>query len=98
MTLEKLREEATDLRKRLHSVEIRLTLAQAWVGLLTYAYEALLYHGVNYRTLKEYTEDNTLDEAADMPLSAARNKIIHYLGRLQSAIGAAVRRKGFVVH
>ncbi|WP_266031204.1 hypothetical protein [Brucella intermedia] len=94
---EQLREELTKAQKEMHILGIRLTLAQAWVGFLNKGYEALLYHGVNYRTLKEYN-GTELDDAQKLPISKARDKIILWLGRMESAVHAAVRRKNFKVH
>ena len=95
---ERLQKELEDVRKEVHILGVRLTLAQAWVGFLNFAYDALLQHGINYRTLKEYADSTTLDEAGKLPITKARDKIVTWLDRLQSAINAAVRRKNFKVH
>ncbi|TPJ33659.1 hypothetical protein [Mesorhizobium sp. B2-8-3] len=95
---DKLQKEIEEVRKEVHVLGVRLTLAQAWVGFLNFAYDALLHHGVNYRSLKEYTNSTELDDAQKLPVSAARDKIVGWLGGLQSAIHAAVRRKQFKVH
>ncbi|MBO6814573.1 MAG: hypothetical protein JJ891_06920 [Rhizobiaceae bacterium] len=96
MTEKRLLEaELEKIKKRLNTMEIRVSLAQGWVGLLRKAYDALLYHGVNYQTLPEYKDDDTLTEAQDMPISLARNKIINWMSRMESGIEAAVRRKSF---
>lgn len=94
---EKLQQELNEVRKEVNSLGIRLTLAEAWVGFLHFAYDALLSHGVNYRTLREYQEDDTLDTARKLPLSQARQKIVAYLLRLKSGINAAARRKALKV-
>jgi hypothetical protein len=94
---ERLQKEIAEVRKEVEQLGVRLTLAQAWVGFLHFAYDALLHHGVNYRTLKEYANSTELDDAQKLPLTAARDKIILWLGRLQSAIHAATRRKQFKV-
>lgn len=78
--------------------EIRLSLSQAFIQLAQQAYDALLYHGVNYRSLPSYTDDNPLDEAAKLPIRQAREKIISWIGKVKSDIQAAIRRKGFKVH
>ena len=95
---ERLEKELKAVRKDVEELGVRLTLAQAWVGFLNFAYDALLHHGVNYRSIKEYAQSTELDDAQKLPLSKARDKITLWLGRLQSAIHAAVRRKNFKVH
>ena len=98
MSDERLHKELAAVRKDVDQLGVRLTLAQAWVNFLNFAYDALLYHGVNYRTLKEYANSTELDDAQKLPLTKARDKITLWLGRLQSSIHAAVRRKNFKVH
>lgn len=95
---DRLEKELRAVRKDVEELGVRLTLAQAWVGFLNFAYDALLHHGVNYRTLKEYSQSTELDDAQKLPLSKARDKITMWLGKLQSAIHATVRRKQFKVH
>ncbi|MCC5780553.1 hypothetical protein H7H48_15940 [Nitratireductor sp. B36] len=95
---ERLQKELAEVRKDVETLGIRLTLAQAWVGFLNFAYDALLHHGINYRSLKEYKDSAELDDAQKLPVSQARDKIVGWLGRLQSAINAAARRKQFKVH
>lgn len=95
---EKLSQEIAEIRKRLNTLEVRLTLAQAWVSFQNYAYDSLLYHGVNYRDLKEYKDSTELDDAQKLTVTAGRDKIVQWLGRVKSGIRAAVRRKGFTVH
>lgn len=95
---EKLQSELDEIRKEVNVLGVRLTLAQAWVNFLHRAYDALLYHGVNYRVLKEYANSTELDDAQKLPVSQARDKIVLWLGRLQSSIEATVRRKNFKVH
>lgn len=95
---ERLEKELQAVRKDVEELGVRLTLAQAWVGFLNFAYDALLHHGVNYRSLKEYKNSTELDDAQKLPLSKARDTITMWLGRLQSAIHAATRRKQFKVH
>lgn len=95
---EKLQKELNAVRQEVHTLGTRLTLAQAWVGFLNFAYDALLHHGINYRSLKEYKNSTELDDAQKLPVTAARDKIVTWLGRLQSAISAAARRKAFKVH
>lgn len=76
-----------------HVLGVRLSLAQAFVQFLLRAYDALLHHGVNYRSLPEYTaHEKALDDAAKMPVEEGRAHIIGWFGRMESAIAAAVRR------
>ncbi len=95
MDKEALQKEAATLRKEVTILGIRLTLAQAWIDFFRHAYDALLTHGVNYRTLPEYKDSTELDDAQDLPVQAGREKIITWIGRLKNAVSAAVRRKGF---
>lgn len=95
---EHLRSELEGLRKQVQSQEVRLTLAQSWVQFLMRAYDALLHYGVNYRDLKEIQDTRGIDDAQDMPITKARDIIIDYLKRGDSAIRAAIRRKSFKVH
>lgn len=93
-----LAHEVKALRKEVNEQGVRLTLAQAWIKLYQYAYDALLHYGVNYRSLKEFADAEVVEEAMQMPVTAGRNKIVEYLGKLQNAIRAAVNRKQFKVH
>jgi hypothetical protein len=97
-SIDHLKSEVDGLRRQVNEQEVRLTLAQAWVNFLRFAYDALLHHEVNYKILKEVKDTRTLDEAEDLPVTAARNVIAEYLGRCQNAIKAAIRRKNFKVH
>lgn len=74
---------------------IRLSLAQAMAKMWEAAYDALLYHGVNFRTLKSYQDTTALDEAATMKLDVGRSKIMGWIERVISDIHATVRRKNF---
>lgn len=95
--LEELRRETADLRTLIEEQGIRLTLAQAWIEFLHYAYDSLLAYGINYKALKEY-DDHKLDVMADRPLSEARTTIIEYLRTARNGIRAAIRRKNFTTH
>lgn len=90
----RLEGEVEDLSQKLTISEVRLTIAQAWGELLDYAYDQLLYHGVNYKTLPEFKDSTVLEDAQDLPITTARSKIVTWVGTLSSAITAAVRRKG----
>lgn len=92
--IDRLDKEVAKLRKEVSVQGIRLLLAQAWIDLYTFGYDALLHYGVNFRDLPEYKE-SIPDEAMKLPVSEARNQIVMWMGRLKSAINAAVRRKGF---
>lgn len=88
----------TDLREQLKEATGRLTMAKAFAKLLMKAFDALLHHGVNYKSLPEwqaYTDH--LDEIAKLPFHRGVQEHISLMGRIGNAIDAAVRRKGFHV-
>jgi hypothetical protein len=95
---QKLRAEVEELRKDQEVLNIRIYLAQQFLLFYRWAYDVLLAYGVNFKDVKEYDEDFVLDEAADMPIAKARNRIVEYLNRLKSGVRAAARRKNFKVH
>lgn len=95
---QRLRAEVEELRKDQEVQNIRIYLAQEFLNFYRWAYDCLLHYGVNFKQVKEYDEDFILDEAADMPIARARNRIVEYLHRLRSGVRAAVRRKNFKVH
>lgn len=97
-TLNRLREEVASLRNDVAEQGVRLTLAQAWIDFLHYAYDALRGYSVDYKLLPEYTKTNEVDEAMGMGIWEGQHKIIKYLRRAKSGIRAAIRRKGFKVH
>jgi hypothetical protein len=70
----------------------RLRLAQAAIGLYKKAYDALLYYGVNFRSLPTF-EQQTPDDPMKAPQA-----YMSWVQRMRSDIDAAVRRKGFKVH
>ena len=84
-----------DLEQQLRVANVRLTMAQAFVRMLETAFDALLHHGVNYRNLPEYKDETLLDEARTLPLSAGQASYHKWMERVESAIRAAIRRKGF---
>lgn len=84
-----------ELREENRILSIRLSLAQAFAGVLQVAYDALLHYGINFRTLPEYTNDRALDEANAMPIQEGRTRIMDWLGRVERGIAAAIRRKQF---
>jgi len=72
--------------------------AQGYVRLLEHAYEALLYHRINYRDLPEYKDSRLLDEARKLEPSRASSKYLLWIERVYNAVDAAIRRKQFVLH
>lgn len=74
-----------------------LTAAQAFVNLWKAGFDALVTHGINFKLLPEYLDDHLLDEAIKPGIEPthARSKVMTYVGRVESAIRAAVRRKQF---
>lgn len=77
------------------TLSVRLSLALAFAQMMQKAYDALLYHGVNYRTLPEYQNATALDEAETLPLREGRRVLMGWMERMESAISAAIRRKNF---
>jgi hypothetical protein len=84
-----------DLQNKNRILQVRLVLAQGFVGLLQKAYDALLHYGVNFRDLPEYKDDKVLEDASKMEVTEGRNIIVTWMGKVESAISAAVRRKQF---
>ena len=89
------RDHERDLQDHVEELEARLTVAQALINLLLRAYDALLYHKVNYRDLPEYKDDVALDRARKMGMSKAKITMLNWLARADRGIQAAVRRKQF---
>lgn len=83
------------VRKELLIARVRLRLAQAWADMMTFAYDALLSHGVNFRNLPEYKDTTLLDRAANEEVTLGENNIVEYMRRVKHGITAAIRRKGF---
>lgn len=92
--LERAERELANLRKEVNVQGIRLTLAQLWIGLYSKAYDSLLHYGVNFKDLREYKEDYP-DGAEKLPINQGRTEISHWIKKVENAIKAAVRRKGF---
>jgi hypothetical protein len=78
-------------------LQTRLRLAQAFNGLMQAAFDALLTHGVNYRTLPEYKDDGLLDAALGNGVTIERGEanIMSWIERATNGISAAIRRKRF---
>ena len=93
-----LTDQLVELREDLRVMGIRITLAQAWLDLIHFAYDALLHYGVNYKDLPEYKNTDAVDAAQKMPISKGRDIILHWLSRAKSGINAAIRRKQLKVH
>ena len=90
--------EVEQLRKATKELGVRLSLAQQWVEFLTFAYDQLLYHRVNYRTVPEYRAATSLiADAHDLPITVAESRIAQFLGAATRGVVAAVRRKDFHV-
>ena len=76
-------------------LSIRLQLAGAWISLWRRAYDALLHHGINVRTTKEFKDTSLLDAALEAKdIREGQGSILEYLKRVESGLNAAVRRKG----
>ena len=75
----------------------RLVMSQSWVKFFMEAYDALLYHGVNYRTTKAYKDEKgLLNRAADARYSFEEGykALLRYHESLIADIKALIRRKG----
>ncbi len=94
--LQRQEERIVAVEKRLQETEVRLSLVQTWAQFLMKAYDALLHHKVNYKSLPQY-KASPLEEAMDMPIRKARFKIVEWVRRLSNEIDARIRRKGFHV-
>lgn len=77
---------------------VKLNILYAFIEMLRKGYDALLHHGVNYQNLPEYKRDKPLDHMQGRPLKEAQAEAISWIGRVQSGIAAAIRRKQFQVH
>lgn len=75
----------------------RVMMFQMYGQVMNAAYDALRSHGVDYRKLPEYSDITLLDEARKLKPTAAQEKVIAYLMRLENAIKAAIRRKSLKV-
>lgn len=70
-------------------------MAQAYVQMQEKAFDALLYHGVNYRLIPEYRDQTLIDEARTLAVLQGRQKVLLWLERVENGIAAAIRRKTF---
>jgi hypothetical protein len=78
-------------------LSVRLSLAYRYIQVLGVAYDAHLYHAINYRDLPEYKDTEWLDEGYKLEPLAGRSLILRWLTRLEHGIEAAIRRKQFKV-
>lgn len=83
-----------ELRKELHVARVRIQLAQTFVDLVLYAYDALLSHSINYRNLPEWKDRTLMDRAAKEELSLGQSSMIEWMRRVKHGIRAAIARKG----
>lgn len=88
-------DEQEDPEKELKVLRVRSILAQAFTQMGLKAYDALLNYGVNYRDLPEYKDTTLLDEGYKLPVERGTDKFLEWMRRVEHAITAAVRRKGF---
>lgn len=72
----------------------RLVSAQALNQFLLNAHMALKAHGVDFMSLPEWQDQTEIDEALTLknPMRA-QDRIVSYIGRMENALSAAVRRK-----
>lgn len=81
--------------KQIEELSVRLSLAGAWISVWRKAYDALLHHGINIRSTKEWKDTALLDAALEAKdIREGQSSILEYLRRLESGLVAAVRRKG----
>lgn len=76
-------------------VRARLQMVTAYAQMVEEGYDALLHHKVNFRSLPEFKDTALLKQAAKLPLSRGRDKYLHWISRMTSAIRAAVKRTTF---
>lgn len=72
----------------------RLNLAQQAFQLMTRAYDALLHHGVNFRSLKAYEFwEKFLHHGEKTPEGHKTRTLSEWIVKVRNDIDAAVRRK-----
>lgn len=78
---------------RILSIRLRLSIAfhTMWIK----AFDALLQHQVNVRSLPAYKDSTMLDRALDGDVAAGESSIMEYIKRVENEVTAAVRRKQF---
>lgn len=86
------------LTKKNREQAVKLNILYAFIDLLRRGYDALLHYGVNYQDLPEYKRDKPLDHMQGRPLGEAQQEAISWIGKVQTGIAAAIRRKQFKVH
>lgn len=77
----------------------RLMMANVFIKFILKAYDALLHHGVNFKSLPEWARGHEveLDRIHKLPFQRGTHEYVSWVGRLSNAVDAAVRRKGFHV-
>ncbi len=73
----------------------RLQAAQASIQAFLKGFDALLHHGVNMKSLKEWQDTTLLEEAAKLKPRNALPKMIEWTSRLEKSIAASIKRKAF---
>ncbi len=77
-------------------LQVRLRLAQAFMGMWAAAFDALLTHGINFRNTPEYKDTDKLDKALDTEnVEPGEQHVMSYIERVHSGIRAAIHRKRF---
>lgn len=75
-------------------IRVRVSMIQAFAQMLDRAFDALLYHQINYRDLPEWNDTSLLDEAQSVSLVRGHSIYIEWIKRVESGIRAAINRKG----
>lgn len=76
-------------------LSIRLSIASAFMSLWIKAYDALLHHGINVRSLKEYRDSALLDAALRGDLETGQSGILEWIKRVEHGVSASIKRKAF---
>jgi hypothetical protein len=85
-------QEPIGLEAENRTLQVRLNLSRGFLAMMHKAYNALLHHEIDYRTLPAYMESTLLDQAMKANLLNGQVLIMDYLSRLESDIEAAIRR------
>lgn len=77
-------------------LQLRLTMVQAFAQMLGKAYDALLNWGINYRNLPEFADyEEVAEKVNTLPIERGRALFVTWVGKVEGAIAAAIRRKQF---
>lgn len=88
--------EARALQDKNAKLTIRLTLASAFHTMWVKAFDALLHHGVNVRSIPEYNDHARLDRALEVGVEHdGGSRVMDYIKRVENGLRAAIARKGF---